>query len=602
MKVAGMSKTILVSVLMSAALVFVACSPVINRDAKVISSQEMTQETLKSNAAGVYLSGRVAHIRKDFDKAADYYKMALEDNKDNKMMANQLYLLLASQGRIGEAAVYAKQILKDKPDNILANMVMAVSSMYDGKYQQAIEYMNKINDPLYESFVGPMFNAWGYAGLNKLEKSSEELKKIKKEESLHTVYLMQKAMIDDYMGKNKEAKKGYEAILSDEKSELSLRMLDIITNFYIRNKEKNVAVALMDKTVNNKALDSLLAILRDKVNKADENNTPPVISAPRVGAAEALFALVSSLKYADAIDAAHVYTAMTIYLDPYYSTAKIMMADIYEAREMYANANKIYDSIDKNDVAYYPAQIKKARNLVKMNDYEGAEILLKSLSEDYPDAQVYMELGDILRLSERYNEAVVFYDKAIKLTDNNATLWVLYYAKGIALERIGKWQKAEEALMNAYKIKKHYLVLNYIGYTWLRQNHNIEKAFEYIVDAYNQAPMDPSINDSLGFALYNLGYYTMALPYLERAVELYPSSAIISSHLGDVYWAMGRKNEARFQWAHALSLKDDSGELDKDETNDKINKGKIKIPELEYDKEKVTAMIKKIRKIKLDIE
>ena len=160
----------------------------------------------------------------------------------------------------------------------------------------------------------------------------------------------------------------------------------------------------------------------------------------------------------------------------------------------------------------YPAQIKKARNLIKLEDYKGAEVLLKNLSEDYDDIQIYMELGEILRLNNRYIEAIRYYDKAISKTKNPVNLWVLYYAKGVCQERVGQWKNAEKTLMKAYKIKRHYLVLNHLGYTWIRQNQNIDRAFSMIVDAYNQAPFDPSINDSLGFALYNLGYYGMSLP------------------------------------------------------------------------------------------
>jgi hypothetical protein len=29
---------------------------------------------------------------------------------------------------------------------------------------------------------------------------------------------------------------------------------------------------------------------------------------------------------------------------------------------------------------------------------------------------------------------------------------------------------------------------------------------------------------------------------------------IVNDHLGDSYWAVGRKNEARFQWRRALSF------------------------------------------------
>ena len=117
-----------------------------------------------------------------------------------------------------------------------------------------------------------------------------------------------------------------------------------------------------------------------------------------------------------------------------------------------------------------------------------------------------------------------------------------------------------------------------------------------IVDAYNQAPFEASINDSLGFALYNLGYYAMSIPYLEKAVELYPSSAIISSHLGDAYWFAHRENEAKFQWQHALKLKDESGELNIDITKNKIKNGPEQEPALSYNKEKIESKIKEIKK------
>ncbi|MBQ9235035.1 MAG: tetratricopeptide repeat protein [Alphaproteobacteria bacterium] len=590
-----MGKTIWSAICAVVVVVFASCSPLKGRSTDMDAKESQSAE-IKPNVYGAYLSGRVAHIRRDFSRAADYYEIALEGNKDNMVMLSQLYLLLALQGRIDEAADYAKQALQKGANNAVANMVLATKSMHDGEYKSVIKYINKIDDPLYKGLIAPLFDAWGYAGLKNEKKMLAELNKLKGDDSLKLIYNMQKAMLFDYLGKNQEAKKYYERILKDPDAELSLRMLDIVTNFYIRSGEKQRAVTMMESTVNNKALDSFLAVLRKKVELADAEHTKPLIDHPRVGAAEALFTIVSSLRQADALDVAHLYTAITIYLNPNYSTAKILLADIFESREMFEDANKIYDSIDKNDVAYYPSQIKKARNLVKNGDYEDAEILLTSLSDEYSDAQVYMELGDILRLSDRYDEAIKFYDLAIKRSDNPMTLWVLYYAKGVALERSGKWEAAQDVLMKAYEIKPHYLVLNYIGYTWIVHKSYPERALEFIIEAYNQAPDDPNINDSLGFALYNLGYYSMALPYLEMAAEMYPSSAIISSHLGDTYWFVKRKDEAVFQWTHALSLKDDSGELDVEATRAKIEDGVIAEPMMEYDQSKVDELLKKLKK------
>src|SRR3546814_11542701 len=44
---------------------------------------------------------------------------------------------------------------------------------------------------------------------------------------------------------------------------------------------------------------------------------------------------------------------------------------------------------------------------------------------------------------------------------------------------------------------------------------------------------------------------------LERAIELEPGDPTINEHLGDAYWKVGRRNEARFQWSHALRMDPD---------------------------------------------
>ncbi len=45
-----------------------------------------------------------------------------------------------------------------------------------------------------------------------------------------------------------------------------------------------------------------------------------------------------------------------------------------------------------------------------------------------------------------------------------------------------------------------------------------------------------------------------AVKLLEKAVELEPEDPTINGHLGDAYWAAGRKIEALYQWRLALTL------------------------------------------------
>ena len=84
------------------------------------------------------------------------------------------------------------------------------------------------------------------------------------------------------------------------------------------------------------------------------------------------------------------------------------------------------------------------------------------------------------------------------------------------------------------------------------------------------------IIDSLGWVQYKLGYYNEAVSQLERAAELMATDPIVNDHLGDSYWAVGRKIEARFQWRRALSFitKDtELGDIDPSRVREKLDIG-----------------------------
>ena len=72
--------------------------------------------------------------------------------------------------------------------------------------------------------------------------------------------------------------------------------------------------------------------------------------------------------------------------------------------------------------------------------------------------------------------------------------------------------------------------------------------------AVQQRPNDGAIVDSLGWVLLREGDTKDAVKTLERAVELEPQDATINGHLGDAYWAAGRKLEATYPVAPCADL------------------------------------------------
>ena len=108
---------------------------------------------------------------------------------------------------------------------------------------------------------------------------------------------------------------------------------------------------------------------------------------------------------------------------------------------------------------------------------------------------------------------------------------------------------------------------------WLEDGKNIDQAFGLIKKASEYLPNDGAILDSLGYAYLLKGDYNSSLKVLQKAISKLPQDPFVNSHLGDVYWQMGRKREARFQWNHALDLTGEDSQDLKDSLMKKISNG-----------------------------
>ena len=579
-------------IIITSFLAFNSCSNFYNTESQ---TENQLTTPITHNSYGAYLAGRIAHYRQDFDAAANYYMKAVQSDNQNKSLLNKTYLMLASQGRIAEAAKYAQIAKNNGENNEFISIIIATDQFKQNNYTESLKELHKIKSPLYEKLITPFVEVWAYTGLNQYDKALTALEKIKKDKGMTALYHFHAGMVNDYFDKPDIARQHYENIINDSNMDLSIRTLEIICNFYIRNNEKEKAIALSSKFAGATPSINILQNIHKQVLEAKTNETSPIIFSPQVGLSEALFNIAAIIKHnADVLDFSHIFIRLAIYENPKNDLARILLANILEMRELYKDAINVYDEIPVTSSAYYIAQYKKAENLRNLNDYKASELLLKSLILDYPDDyQALLDLGDTLRLQEKYKESLKYYNLVLNKYQGIAGgMWQVYYALGITYDRLNNWPKAEEMFTQALDISPdNLLVSNYLGYSWLKQRKFPEKAFEYIVNAYNQAPFNSSIIDSLGWAFYSIGQYDEAIYYLEKATETEPSSAVINEHLGDAYWQGGRKNEAYFQWNHASTLKDDTGEIDKEALKKKIEEGmQTNIP-LSIDEEKLKEII-----------
>ena len=82
----------------------------------------------------------------------------------------------------------------------------------------------------------------------------------------------------------------------------------------------------------------------------------------------------------------------------------------------------------------------------------------------------------------------------------------------------------------------------------------MDEGLKIIREAVKKEPKNGAFVDSLGWAHYRLGNYKQALILLERASQIESADPVVTDHLGDALWRVGRKVEARYQWRKALAF------------------------------------------------
>jgi len=103
---------------------------------------------------------------------------------------------------------------------------------------------------------------------------------------------------------------------------------------------------------------------------------------------------------------------------------------------------------------------------------------------------------------------------------------------------------------------------NALGYSFADRNINLDEARTLIEKAHELAPDDAAILDSMGWIAFRQGRLEDAAAYLKRAFDKFQDGEI-AAHLGEVLWALGRKDEARGIWQAQLKAQPDSDILKK---------------------------------------
>ncbi len=458
-------------------------------------------------------------------------------------------VLAMGAGHTETAIEKAREVISQEPDNALALLFIAMADFKAQNYDQGSQTIETMPPGSLSAFVMPLLESWSQAsrGIN----DTDALKK----SALHIYHAI---LIADYLEQHDAVKNLLSQALSAP--DISTQDLARIAGIYghIGDAEKARELyrkILMIEPENLEIIENL-----KRIDSGDNLKIFDMVHSPEEGLAEAMYDMARIL-YADYSDeSARLFAHLSVYLNPDKMDSVMLLGHIASRNERYDDAIKFYKKIPTGHKHYFDARRLAANLLEDAGRINDALAALQALVDSDGNLDALMQIGDIYRRNEDFDDAVRIYNKTQDKLGGSipADYWQLHYVRGMSYEQLGKWDKAEADLKAALEFQPdHPFILNYLGYSWADQGVHLEKSRQMIEKAVALRPQDGYITDSLGWVLYRMGRYEEAVPHLERAVELLPYDSVINDHLGDAYWKIGRRLEARFQWERARNHSDD---------------------------------------------
>ena len=502
---------------------------------------------------GGYLAGRHALSTKDFDAASTYLSRAIEDDLENPELLNGLISVQVSLGDIGAAKISSDNLDLLGVQTQLSNMVKIAIQLRNRDFdnaKQQIENEQGIN-PLLDKIV----TGWAFADQGNFEDAETIFDEIGKGSSLAQFSQMQKASMLAAYGRYESALNTIENLeKNSNRISIDARALKVQLLLKLDNKEE--ATEYFSKIFGD-GVNSDAANLRMQVEDHPNAYSIEESLSLEAGIAYAFYAIADILKDDADPNTALLYVRLAQYLNENSQKTILLAADLLEQMGQYDLAVEEYAKISPSSSYFLSSELGRVGALRDGGKTEAALEVLYYLSREFSDIGiVHNSLGDFLRREERYSEAKIAYDRAVDIyRENNNVSWVVLYARGITHERLQEWDKAESDFRNALTINPDQAnVLNYLGYSLIDRGEKLDEAMTMIEKAVSLQPESGYIVDSLAWGLFKLGQYETAIPHMEKAAELMPVDPIVTDHLGDLYWAVGRQLEAKFQWRRALSF------------------------------------------------
>ena len=508
-----------------------------------------------SDAAN-YLIGHTALTLRDLNVAADYFTRTLAGDKTNPDLLQRSFLTLYQTGQIDEAAIIARQIEAANISLPLSSEPAAVIAITNADWDAAQALSDQMLASGGASNLAYLTSIWSKfargqetAALSDMTRFSRDMTGADIPPFMY-LHLSHLAELSD----QPDSARAYLDFILNGGAESAEVIISAAASYWRLGKEDVATQLLTDRLGSNFYAPKLL----DQMQSAASELTRPLTLQRAVAQSILDEAWLNANQSGSGLLMPHAYLALRI--DPELHAARFVLAQLYTAMNKLDMAQQFLDAIPHTSVWSQPATFLHINILIEKEALADARTRLTTELDAWPEnRRLYHLLGDLYRRDRLCEDALTAYADAEKRGDRSGAL---YRSKGVCYAELQEMALAEDNLQRAIDLNPNDAsALNYLGYLWADEGRNLDRALSYIEDAVRLRPDSGYYADSLGWVYYRMDELDLSVSWLEKAFQLTPGDIVISEHLADAYWRVGRWHEARYKWHYALELADAADDI-----------------------------------------
>jgi len=514
---------------------------------------EVTGDSVKSDILYVLLTAEIAGQRGQYRLALDNY-LQVADKIPEPWVAERAARIALYLNDVEKAKKAVELWLSRDPDSLDANKAAVMLYLQSGENEKAIDRLAHLMT---------------LAGANKEQVLLEILrfmdKKVPKPQSLAVMEALSQrfprspevhyafGLLALRQGNTDLALKHVTKALElrPDWNKVQLMQSHLLAQLGESDKARHSLKALIEKHPENIQLRMVYAqfLLKQQDYKAAEQEFNKILRLqPDHPDALYAYALVSLQLHKD--KQAEKALKLLLQQPKWRSEAYFYLGRIEAKRGNYQKALEWFEKIKEGDLVF-DAEVNSTAALVKLGKVEEALKRLEKLQTQYPEKkrQLYLLQAEILNEQKDYQGAFEVLSRALIDFPGDSDL---LYARALLAEKLDRLDIVEADLKKILeKNPDDANALNALGYTLVDRTNRYEEAKSFLDKALRLKPDDPAILDSYGWLLYKLKDYSGALHYLQKAYQINPDPEI-GAHLGEVLWALERRDEAKQLWREVI--------------------------------------------------